>query len=127
MLRGIKLGIAITPAVIFFLRDLACLQLVGSLLPSAEHFVQAGSILVFANLYPQADFAVDFAHAKTVSVFQGEERVHQPGVGINVGYSQSLRRYIEDIGKCGGLAIVICTVAAAVLAAVLFPVEEAES
>ena len=100
MLSGIKFGIDITPTVVFFLRDLTCFEHSSSLSPSTQHFVKLCGILVFTHIDLQADFPIGFVDMESVSVFQGEQRVHQTDIGINVRYGESLRRYVKSISQC---------------------------
>ena len=52
-MSGIKLRVVVTPAVVLLLGDLTGLQFGRLFPPGPKHFVQPGSILVFAKIYLQ--------------------------------------------------------------------------
>lgn len=96
---GVKFRIAVTPAVIFLLRDLPSFEHGRSLPPSSEHFVQPCGIFALEQINFQTDFPICLIDLEAVSVIQCEQRVHQTNIGINVRHSQSLRRNIQSVCK----------------------------
>ena len=87
---GIELRIAVTPAVIFFLCNLARFQLGGNLAPFGKHPMKLISIVPFSEIDPKMNLVIDLTDLKTIQVFQREQRVHQTGIGINVRHIQCL-------------------------------------
>ena len=44
----------------------------------------------------QADFPVNLPDFQPVHIFQCKERVHKPGIGINIRHCESVGAYIKD-------------------------------
>ena len=56
--RQVVLRVVVAPAVIVLLRDLSGLQLGGLFTPGPEHFIQPGSVLIFAEIHLQGKLTV---------------------------------------------------------------------
>ena len=87
----------VAPLVIGFLGDLAFPQRIGCCLPFVKHPVQFSRLLAVPKVHPQADVALGFLHIHAISVFQGEERVHEADVGINIRNRDGMGRHTEDL------------------------------
>ncbi len=94
---GVAIGEIITPLVIGFLGDLALPQRVGRCLPFVQHPMQLSRLLAVTKIYPQADVALGFLHIQAVPVFQGEKRVHEADVGINIRNRYGMGRHAENL------------------------------
>ena len=94
---GIAIGEIITPLVIGFLGDLALPQRIGRCLPFVQHPVQLSRLLAVTKIHPQANVTIRFLHIQAISVFQGEKRVHETNIGINIRHRDGMGRYTEDL------------------------------
>ena len=70
---GIELRIVIAPAVVFFLRDIACFQLGGNLVPCGKHPVKLIGIASFSEIDPKMNLVITLTDLKPVPVFQSEQ------------------------------------------------------
>ena len=64
--------------------------------------MEASSVLVLAKIHGEADFSIQFADLETIEVFQGEQSVHQAGIGVNVRHRESLRGDIQRFSQGRG-------------------------
>ena len=94
---GIAIGKIITPLVIGFLGDLALPQRIGRCLPFVQHPVQLSRLLAVPQIHTQANITLGFLHIQAVPVFQGEKRVHEADIGINIRHRYGMGRYAEDL------------------------------
>ena len=94
---GIAIGEIIAPLVIGFLGDLSLPQRIGSCLPLVQHPVQLSRLLAVTKIHSQADIALGFFYIQAISVFQGEKRVHEADIRINIRHRYGMGRYTEDL------------------------------
>ena len=94
---GVAIGEIITPLVIGFLGDLALPQRIGRCLPFVQHPVQLSRLLAVPKIHPQANITLGFLHIQAVPILQGEKRVHETNIGINIRNRDGMRRYTEDL------------------------------
>ena len=97
-LVAVVLRVVVTPAVIVLLRDLTGLQFGRLLPPGPEHFVQPGSILVFAQIHLQGKLAVLLRDLQPVVVLQGKQGVHEPYIGVYIRDGKGMGRDIQYLG-----------------------------
>lgn len=76
--------------VIVLFGDFSILQHSSSLLPGAEHLVKLRSVLVMARINKLGNIPILFLDFQAVSVFQREQGMHEPHIGINVRYGQGM-------------------------------------
>ena len=94
---SIAIGEIIAPLVIGFLGDLTLPQRIGCCLPFIQHTMQLSRLLAVTKIHPQADIALGFLYIQAISVFQGEKRMHETNIGINIRYRDGMRRYTENL------------------------------
>ena len=94
---GIAIGEIITPLVIGFLGDLALPQRIGRCLPFVQHPVQLSRLLAVPQIHPQANITLGFLHIQAISVFQGEKRVHEADIRINIRNRYCMGRHAENL------------------------------
>ena len=94
---GIAIGEIITPLVIGFPGDLTLPQCIGRCLPLVKHPMQLSRLLAVTKIHPQANVTLGFLHIQAISVFQGEKRVHETNIGINIRNRDGMGRYTEDL------------------------------
>ena len=94
---GIAIGEIIAPLVIGFLGDLALPQRIGCCLPFVQHPVQLSRLLAVTKIHPQANITLGFLHIQAIPVLQGEKRVHETNIGINIRNRDGMGRYTEDL------------------------------
>ena len=94
---GIAIGEIIAPLVIGFLGDLSLPQRIGSCLPLVQHPVQLSRLLAVPKIHPQADVALGFIYIQAIPILQGEKRVHEADVGINIRHRYGMGRYAKDL------------------------------
>ena len=87
---GVEFRIAVAPAVVFFFGDLPRFQLGGNRPLCGKHPVKLRCVASFVDMNAQMHLVLTLADLKTVAVFQSEQRVHQPSIGVNVWYVQRL-------------------------------------
>ena len=99
--RIIEFRIAISPAVILFLRDVPRLQQGGLLFPGLKPLLKicrADSAVKDCRSY--TDHAIHIGDSDQIPVLQSKKRVHQSIHGIDVRNSDRLRGNIEYFRHC---------------------------
>ena len=94
---GIAIGEIITPLVIGFLGDLALPQRIGRCLPFVQHPVQLSRLLAVPKIHPQANITLGFLHIQAVPILQGEKRVHETDIRINIRNGYSMGRHAKNL------------------------------
>ena len=59
--------------------------------------MQLSRLLAVTKIHPQANITLGFLHIQAISVFQGEKRVHETNIGINIRNRDGMGRYTEDL------------------------------
>ena len=94
-LAAVVLRVVVTPAVVLLLGDLTGLQFGYLFPPSPKHFVQPGSILVFAEIYLQGKLTILLRDLQPVVVLQSKQGVHEPYIGVYIRDGKGMGRDIQ--------------------------------